>query len=74
MDLTGIAVDLSRASWRKSSFSGANSSNCVEVAHIPAGNAIAVRDSKNPHGPVLLFTPRNWTAFTQMLKGPAAVS
>jgi hypothetical protein len=35
--------------WRKSSFSGAE--NCVELAHL--GAAIAVRDSKDPEGPVL---------------------
>lgn len=41
------------AKWRKSSFSGGQDEACVEVAHLPA--AFAVRDSKNPDGPVLKF-------------------
>jgi hypothetical protein len=52
-------VDLSRAQWRKSSYSGTN--GCVEVAL--ADDEIAVRDSKNPAGPVLLFTGHEWQAF-----------
>lgn len=46
-------VDLSRAQWKKSSYSG-NSGNCVEVADL--GTAVAVRDSKDPEGPVLVVT------------------
>ncbi|WP_430641000.1 DUF397 domain-containing protein [Couchioplanes caeruleus] len=53
---------LSAAAWRKSSYSNGNGgSNCVEVAHV--GTAVAVRDSKYPSGPSLLFTPQEWTAF-----------
>jgi hypothetical protein len=47
--------------WNKSSFSFSNG-NCVEVAHLPGGY-IGVRDSKDPHGPVLQFTPDEWQAF-----------
>jgi len=47
--------------WSKSSFSFSNG-NCVEVAHLPGGH-IGVRDSKDPHGPVLRFTPDEWQAF-----------
>lgn len=54
-------MDLSGAQWRKSSRSGPNCDNCVEVAFIE--NAIAVRDSKDPDGPVLVFTPAEWDAF-----------
>ncbi|KWW99000.1 hypothetical protein LI90_631 [Carbonactinospora thermoautotrophica] len=57
--------DLARAAWRKSSFSGAQS-DCVEVA--PVAGVIAVRDSKNPHGPKLVFTHDEWTAFTSGVK------
>ncbi|WJK34333.1 DUF397 domain-containing protein [Solwaraspora sp. WMMA2065] len=56
------APDLSHAHWRKSSRSGASDSNCVEVATL-AGGTIGVRDSKDPHGPALLFPAGVWTAF-----------
>jgi hypothetical protein len=46
--------------WIKSSLSFSNS-NCVEVAD--GRNTILVRDSKNPGGPVLRFTPDEWSAF-----------
>ena len=50
------------ATWRKSSYSGGNGGNCVEVAALPSG-AMAVRDSKDPGGPVLRFTAAEWSAF-----------
>lgn len=53
--------DLSGAIWRKSSRSG--SGNCVEVARNLPG-VVAVRDSKDPAGPALAFTPAGWAAFT----------
>ncbi|WP_089156144.1 DUF397 domain-containing protein [Micromonospora sp. NBS 11-29] len=48
-------------SWRKSSRSGANDSNCVEVADL--SHALAVRDSKDPGGPLLLFDRAAWSRF-----------
>jgi len=48
-------------SWTKSSLSFSNS-NCVEVASLPNGG-VGVRDSKDPSGPVLRFTPGEWHAF-----------
>lgn len=54
------ALDLSRATWRKSTRSQANG-NCVEVAEVQ--NVIAVRDSKNPSGPTLAFDRTDWAAF-----------
>lgn len=57
----GLRVDLSQAVWRKSSASGPNCDNCVEVAFV--GEAIAVRDSKSPEGPVLIFNQAEWDAF-----------
>lgn len=50
-----------RPEWRKSSYSG-NSGNCVEVAGNLPG-IVAVRDSKDPDGPKLIFTPDEWRAF-----------
>ncbi|HEX6470846.1 MAG TPA: DUF397 domain-containing protein [Streptosporangiaceae bacterium] len=45
--------------WRKSSWSGSNSENCVEVARATP-RAIAARDSKNPSGPILRFDRSAW--------------
>jgi hypothetical protein len=49
------------AVWKKSSYSGAHG-DCVEVRS-PGSGAIAVRDSKDPQGPSLTFTPQAWTSF-----------
>ncbi len=57
--------DISRAQWRKSSYSG-NTGNCVEAANL--GDAVAVRDSKDPSGPVLVFGRDDWQAFVQSVK------
>jgi hypothetical protein len=62
-------MDLTHATWRKSSFSGGNGGTCVEIAVIPGSkegsdHVIALRDSKKPEGPVLIFTPDEWAAFT----------
>ncbi|MER6827129.1 DUF397 domain-containing protein [Streptosporangium sp. NPDC000563] len=60
-------MDLSVAVWRKSSLSGDNGGQCVEVAANLPG-AVAVRDSKDPHGPNLLFTPGEWRIFVSGIK------
>jgi hypothetical protein len=66
MDLIGLR-------WRKSSRSGGNGGDCVEVAasRTGAGAAtaiVAVRDSKDPSGPKLLVTPTAWRALTDGIK------
>ena len=61
IESNGLRVDLSRAVWRKSTASGPNCDNCVEVAFVD--EAIVVRDSKNQAGPVLIFTADEWDAF-----------
>lgn len=60
------APDRSRAAWRKSTRSNGSGGACVEVAKI--GAAIAVRDSKDPDGPRLVFTAGTWEAFTRNVK------
>jgi len=55
--------------WRKSSYSG-NGAECVEVAARQPG-IVAVRDSKNPHGPVLTVTPDGWADLTARLRATA---
>jgi hypothetical protein len=60
-------MDLSRAEWRKSSKSSGNGGNCVEVARNLPG-IVAVRDSKDPDGPRLAFSPDDWRAFTASVK------
>ncbi|NUP24999.1 MAG: DUF397 domain-containing protein [Streptomyces sp.] len=50
------------AAWRKSTFCN-GASACVEVAPLADGK-VALRDSKEQDGPVLVFTPEEWQAFT----------
>jgi hypothetical protein len=66
-------VDLNNAAWRTSSHSGGNGGQCVQVAALAARRdahtgVCAVRDSKNPDGPVLAFSPRQWRWFTADIK------
>jgi hypothetical protein len=61
-----VNVNLARAAWRKSSYSG-GSNDCVEIADNLPG-AVGVRDSKNPHRPALVLTPRAWRAFVAGVK------
>ncbi|MFD6755640.1 DUF397 domain-containing protein [Micromonospora gifhornensis] len=60
-------TDLTGAIWRKSTRSGDNGGACVEVADNLPG-LVAVRDSKDPAGPTLTFSPTAWTAFTSATK------
>jgi hypothetical protein len=59
-------IDLSRAEWRKSSYSGQDG-NCVEVAcNLPG--LVAVRDSKEPDGAKLVVSRKAWRAFLLALR------
>ena len=51
----GNCVELAALPWRKSTRSGSNGGDCVELSGVP-GAVVAVRDSKDPNGPVLLVT------------------
>lgn len=59
--------DLTRAAWLKASYSGDNGGACVEVARNLPG-VVAVRDSKDPAGPALVFSQDEWAAFTAAIK------
>jgi hypothetical protein len=60
-------MDLTCAEWRKSAKSGGNGGNCVEVAcNLP--RTVAVRDSKDPHGPVLAIESAGWRDFIADVK------
>ncbi len=57
--------ELSRAPWRKSSYSG-NGNNCVEVS--AADGRIAVRDTTDPDGAIATFNGKAWQRFTARVK------
>jgi hypothetical protein len=61
----GACVEVA-AVWRKSSHSDSQAGACVEVAR--ADRLVAVRDSKNPHGPVLAFTSAEWRGLLTGIK------
>lgn len=58
--------DLSAVRWRKSSHSGGSGGDCVEVAEIAP--VLAVRDSKDPDGPVLMLDAGAWRALVRGIK------
>jgi hypothetical protein len=53
---------LTGAQWVKSGRSGPTGGNCVEVAFLTDGQ-VAVRNSRQPAGPALVFSAREWDAF-----------
>lgn len=57
---------VSPAEWRKSRHSTNTGGACVEVTDLAAG--VAVRDSKDPDGPKLIFGPPAWQAFASQVK------
>ncbi|QKW52058.1 DUF397 domain-containing protein [Streptomyces buecherae] len=56
--------------WVKSSYSGGEGGQCVEwdPGHATITSLVPVRDSKDPHGPTLAFTPTAWHAFIASIK------
>ncbi|MBU7596403.1 DUF397 domain-containing protein [Streptomyces sp. P38-E01] len=61
------SIDLSAASWCKSSHSNQDGGACVEMSYDFAA-VVPVRDSKVPHGPVLVFPASGWSCFVASLK------
>ncbi|WP_043265510.1 DUF397 domain-containing protein [Streptomyces sp. CT34] len=58
---------LGAATWRKSSYSNPDGANCIEVSdNLP--DVVPVRDSKNPHGPALVFPAAGWAGFVAAVK------
>ena len=53
------------SNWRKSSYSGSNGGECVEVA---TTGAVLVRDTADRSGPMLTFTAEAWRAFTATIR------
>ncbi|MFD7286724.1 DUF397 domain-containing protein [Streptomyces sp. NPDC059863] len=64
--MTITADALTGADWFKSSFSNDHGGQCVEGARLPDG-AMAVRDSKSPHGPAFVVGGGAWAAFVDAL-------
>ncbi len=60
-------MDLSSSTWRKSSYSGDNGAQCVEVADSMHATVL-MRDSKNPAGPALVFSHTDWRSFIAGIK------
>jgi hypothetical protein len=59
--------DRNTTAWKKSTRSGGSGGNCVEVAQVSDGDW-AVRDSKDPDGPILLFGSAGWRMFIDGIK------
>lgn len=60
----GMAASaLTGVRWLKSSRSGPTGGNCVEIAML-AGGDIAMRNSRHPDGPALIFSRPEWEAFS----------
>jgi hypothetical protein len=62
----GVPADRLQVAWTKSSWSNPDG-NCVEVAALPGGD-IAVRNSRDPKGPALVYTPAEIRAFVRGAK------
>ncbi|NJQ01296.1 DUF397 domain-containing protein [Streptomyces zingiberis] len=61
------SLDLTIATWRKSSYSNQDGGECIEVSDDFAPS-VPVRDSKNPHGPVIVFPADGWSSFIAAVK------
>jgi hypothetical protein len=58
----GVSAARLPVTWQKSRRSNP-SGNCVEMAELPNGGGIAVRNSRDPEGPALIYTLDEIAAF-----------
>ncbi|MBB2912142.1 hypothetical protein FHS43_003422 [Streptosporangium becharense] len=65
-----LTQEITSTTWRRSTLSGPDGGNCVEVASLSRGRR-GVRDSKDPDGPVLVFGSGEWSAFLTAVKDGA---
>jgi Domain of unknown function (DUF397) len=54
--------------WRKSSYSGGNGGNCLEVGAPAEAGRVLIRDTQDRLGPVLAFDPETWRCFAEQVK------
>ncbi|MBQ0852595.1 DUF397 domain-containing protein [Streptomyces sp. BH-SS-21] len=66
-------MSITELTWFKSSYSGSDGDDCVEVA-VCAAATIHVRDSKNARGPQLALSPAAWGTFIQRVSGPRSTA
>jgi hypothetical protein len=64
----GMPASALAVTWRKARRSNP-SGNCVEVAQLPGGAGVAMRNSRDPEGPVLVYTPAEIEAFLDGARG-----
>lgn len=62
-DNGGNCIEVAIPVWQKSSYSAGDAGECIEVALGFLSGAVPVRDSKDPHGPALVFPDSSWGAF-----------
>jgi hypothetical protein len=63
-----ISASTGAATWIKSTYSGPTGGNCAEIAFLADGD-VAMRNSRHPGGPVLIFTRAEWDAFLSGARG-----
>jgi hypothetical protein len=64
MNTADTPVTAQELAWFKSSYSGAEGGQCVEIAIAP--DAVRIRDSKDRSGPVLTATSQEWTGLIRL--------
>ncbi|GAA1116927.1 MULTISPECIES: DUF397 domain-containing protein [Streptomyces violaceusniger group] len=64
-----IASDTApESAWFKSSYSEANGTACVEIAHLPLTSQVGIRDSKDKNGPALVVPAGAWAEFVAAVR------